>query len=328
MLRASLLEELRSMNVDRKRMSGIGSALASALFLGLAPVFGRAAITSGISPLLVVALRTGLAALLLLAIMAIFNRQFLYIFFVGLLGCFLAGAINGVGSILYYLALGRLPASVGQMLYSLYPVFLTLWLLLDRHTLGRLTIIRIAISSIAVIFLTVSGGTKADLIGVLMMLGASALYALHLPINQRVLYEIPAPTVTLYTLIAMSAVVIPAYGLFDHTAPGPGGAWGAVGALTLVTFFSRLTLFLGVKRLGGIQTAILGLGELLVTIVFSHLWLGEQLSITQWIGTALLAASLALVAVDRQPVEGPRSKGGWLGWLRPPDPPQVTWTLE
>ena len=37
--------------------------------------------------------------------------------------------------------------------------------------------------------------------------------------------------------------------------------------LTLVTFFSRLTLFLGVKHLGGMQTALLGLGELLVTLI-------------------------------------------------------------
>jgi drug/metabolite transporter (DMT)-like permease len=239
-------------------MSGIASALASALFLGLAPVFGRAAITSGIAPLLVVAVRTGLAALLLLIIMVLFRRQFLYIFFVGLVGCLLAGAINGVGSILYYMALGRLSASVGQMLYALYPIFLTFWLFLDRQPPGRLTIVRMLIASVAVIFLTLTENAQADLIGVVLMLGASALYALHLPINQRVLYEIPAPTVTLYTLIAMSAVVIPAYLIFDHSLPGAGADWAPVAWLTLVTFFSRLTLFVGVKRLGGIQTAILG----------------------------------------------------------------------
>jgi len=316
------------MSSDRRRMSGIVSALASALFLGLAPVFGRAAITSGISPLLVVAVRTALAALLLLVIMILFRRQYLYIFWIGLLGCFLAGAINGLGSILYYLALGRLSASVGQMLYSLYPLFLTFWLLLDRQPLNRLTIIRIAIGSVAVIFLTLTDNARADVLGVLLMLGASALYALHLPINQRVLYEIPAPTVTLYTLIAMSAVVVPAYLIFDHTLPGTGAAWAPVAALTLVTFFSRLTLFVGVKHLGGIQTAILGLAELFVTIVFSHLWLGEHLTTLQWFGTALLGLSLAMVALDKQALEAPRSKGGWLGWLRPPDPPQITWTVE
>jgi drug/metabolite transporter (DMT)-like permease len=316
------------MGISERRKYGIGAGLASALFLGLAPVFGRAAITSGLSPLLVVALRTGLAALLLLAIMAIFSRRFFYIFPVGLLGCFLAGAINGLGSILYYTALSRLSASVGQMLYSLYPLFLTIWLLLDRHSLGRLTILRIVAGSLAVILLTFSGNSRADAAGVLMMLAASAMYALHVPINQRVLYEIPAPTVTLYTLIAMSAVVIPAYAVFGHTNPAAGGAWGAVVALTIVTFLSRLTLFVGIKHLGGIQTALLGLAELLVTIAFSHLWLGERLTASQWVGTILLGVSLALVAVDRLPIESPGGRGGWLGWLRAPEGPKVTWNLD
>jgi drug/metabolite transporter (DMT)-like permease len=316
------------MHNDRGRISGIASALASALFLGLAPVLGKAAITSGIPPLLVVAVRTGLAALLLLIIMVLFRRNFLYIFFLGLVGCMLAGAINGMGSILYYLALGRLSASVGQMLYSLYPIFLTFWLFLDRQPPSRLTIVRMLIASIAIIFLTLTDNAQADLTGVFLMLGASALYALHLPINQRVLYEIPAPTVTLYTLIAMSAVVIPAYLIFDRQLPAAGAAWAPVAWLTLVTFFSRLTLFVGIKHLGGIQTAILGLAELVVTIVFSHIWLGEQLTPLQWLGTILLGFSLALVALDRRPLEPRRDRGGWLGWLRPPDSSQVTWTLE
>ena len=113
------------------------------------------------------------------------------------------------------------------------------------------------------------------------MLAASARYALHLPVNQRVLYEIPAPTVTLYTLIAMSAVVIPAYLIFDPSLPAAGAAWTPVAWLTLVTFCSRLTLFVGVKRLGGIQIAILGLAELLVTIVFSQIGLTERLTLLQ-----------------------------------------------
>jgi drug/metabolite transporter (DMT)-like permease len=44
-------------------------------------------------------------------------------------------------------------------------------------------------------------------------------------------------------------------------------------------------LFLGVKHLGGMQTAVLGLSELLVTIVVAQLWLGEQLNM--WHGSEL-----------------------------------------
>jgi drug/metabolite transporter (DMT)-like permease len=307
------------------RTKGIGAALSAAIFLGLAPIFGKQAIQLGFSPLLVVALRTSLAAALLFLLMVLFRRPFLYIYPAGLLGCTLAGAINGAGSILYYLALGRLTASVGQLLYSLYPIFLAFWLALDFQPPSRLTRLRMAVAMPGVLLLTYTKPADIDWIGVALMLGASAMYALHLPINQRVLYDIPAPTVTLYTLLAMSMVVVPAYLVFDRTLPSTQASWGPVLGLTLVTFFSRLTLFLGVKHLGGMQTALLGLSELLITIVVGHLWLHESLLPVQWAGAALLIASIVLIGLDKTAPDQ-RRKSGWLKWLRPPGlPPDITW---
>lgn len=300
---------------------GLASALASALFLGLAPVFGRQAILLGMAPMAVVAVRTGLAALLMFTVMFLFARKYLYIYPAGLLGCVLAGWINGLGSLFYYSALGRIDAGLGQVLYSLYPLFLAFWLALDHQPPTRLTWLRLGLAIPAILLLVrVNSGQRIDLVGVSEMLLAAALYALHLPFNQRVLYEMPAPTVTLYTLIAMSAVVIPTYLFSGPISPqaasnvAGGQVWIPVAGLTLVTFFSRLTLFLGVKHLGGMQTAVLGLGELLVTLAFARLWLGESFSPVQWIGAALLSISLALVAFDRAPTRrvGP---GGWLSWL-------------
>lgn len=183
----------------------------------MAPVFGKLAITQGFSPLAVVALRTGFAAGIMLVVTLVFYRQYLYIFTVGLIGCVLAGVINGLGSLLYYLALARLDASVGQLLYSLYPFFVAIWLILDHQPPTRLTFFRVGLATLAVLLLTKPQNREVDLTGVLLMIGAAVLYAMHLPINQRVLYEVPAQTVTLYTLLAMSAVVIPAYLLFDRT---------------------------------------------------------------------------------------------------------------
>src|SRR5690606_33217012 len=96
-------------------------------------------------------------------------------------------------------------------LYSLYPFFVALWLVLDHQPPSRLTFFRITLATIAVLLLTGAPGRSIDLTGVLMMIGAAILYAMHLPINQRVLYEVPAPTVALYTLLSMSMVVVPAY---------------------------------------------------------------------------------------------------------------------
>lgn len=305
----------------KKQLKGVSAALASAAFLGMAPVFGKQAINLGMPPLGVVALRTIFAMLLLFVAIVLFKKQYLYIYPAGLLGCLLAGGINGVGSLLYYSALGRINASIGQLLYSLYPLFVMLWVMaIDNQHPSILTLIRLVLIVPALFLLTQAHHQPVDLLGVVMMLGSSILYALHLPINQRVLFDMPAPTVTFYTLLAMSGVVVPAF-LLSGTAlmPSLPAAWGAVLGLTLVTFFSRLTLFLGVKHLGGVQTALLGLSELLVTLVLSYIWLGESLSPVQWIGVALLVISVSLVAKERMPIQ--RVKTRWLNWLKPPGYP-------
>ncbi len=303
------------------RNTGINAALISALFLGLAPVFGKAAMGADkFSPLAVVALRTSMAALLLVIIIAVFNRRILYIYPAGLLGCLMAGAVNGIGSIFYYVGLSKLNASVAQMIYALYPFFVALWLQLDKQTPSKLTIVRIIIASISTFLLTSAQAGSIDIWGVIFMLIAAALYALHLPINQRVLYDIPAPTVTVYTLLAMSLVVVPSYLIFDRSLPAGNAPWLPIFGLTAVTFFSRLLLFLGVKHIGGMQTALLGLGELLVAIVFSHLFLSESLTTWQWIGTAGLSLSLLLVWFEAPP-PNPVHAHGLLGWLQPPDFP-------
>ncbi len=307
--------------MHKVRTTGINAALLSAFFLGLAPVFGKAAMGADkFTPYAVVALRTGMAALLLLLLMVLFKRQYLYIYPAGLLGCAIAGGINGVGSVFYYIGLSRLNASVAQMLYSLYPFFVAIWLRLDHQPSSKLTVFRIILACVSALLLTWAGAGAIDLIGVAFMLIAAALYAVHIPINQRVLFDVPAPTVTLYTLVSMSVIVIPAYLLFDRSLPTTDAPWGPVLGLTIVTFFSRLTLFLGVKHIGGMQTALLGLGELLVAVFFSHIWLGETLTMLQWLGMAGLGISLLLVWFEKPPSR-PLHTQGLLSWLQPPDFP-------
>lgn len=307
------------MRLQKVQYTGIIAALSSAVFLGFTPVFGKLAINFGFSPMAVVAFRTSMAAGLVFVFVAIFYRKYLYIFPVGLLGCVLAGLINGAGSILYYMALNRLSASVGQMLYSLYPFFVAIWLLLDKQSLSRLSYFRIALAAVAVLLLTALPSHGTDPLGALLMLGAAALYALHLPINQRVLYEVPAPTVTLYTLLAMSAVVVPAYFIFDRQWPALNTPWWPIFGLTLVTSLSRLALFLGIKHIGGMQTALLGLAELLVAIIFSYLWLHENLLLTQWLGAIGLCLSLLLVKFEKPHQPHHNDRMGWFSWIRQPD---------
>ena len=308
--------------MHKGRSTGINAALISAFFLGLTPVFGKAAMgVDKFSPYAVVALRTGMAASLLILIIVMFRRKYLYIYPIGLLGCLLAGATNGIGSIFYYVGLNKLNASIAQMLYALYPFFVAFWLQLDKQSPSRLTIVRIMIAILSAFLLTRAPSGSIDPMGVAFMLISAVLYALHLPINQRVLYDVPAPTVTVYTLVAMSAIVVPSYFILDGSWPAGSVSWAPVLGLTAVTFFSRLMLFLGVKHIGGMQTALLGLGELLVAVLFSHLFLHERLTALQWIGMAGLTISLLLVWFERPTTHPPTHPHGLLSFLQPPDFP-------
>lgn len=311
---------------DSSRSKGIQAAAASAIFLGLAPIFGKQAILIGFSPLAVVALRTGIAVLFLVGLMALFQRPFFYIHPIGLVGCILAGLINGLGSILYYTGLSRIDASIGQLIYSFYPIFLAFWLLLDRQPIHLITALRLGLALPGVYLLVSSGERPVDLLGVLMMAGAAMLYALHLLINQRILFEVPAPTVTLYTLLSMAFTVTVAFTLFNPEVPGIETNYFPVLGLAAITFFSRITLFLGVKHLGSMQTALMGLGELLITVFSALLFLDEVLTPIQWIGAALLAFSLVLVGFDRYTPEK-RNATGLLSWLNPPKihPNDIPW---
>lgn len=307
------------MNRDA-RARGISIAAASAIFLGLTPIFGKQAILSGSPALAVVAIRTLGAALILVIGMAIFRRQYFYIYPLGFLGCLLAGILNGVGSLLFYLALARLEAGLAQLLYSLYPLFVAILLYADGLRYTRITFLRLGLSIAALVLLSSAAVESVDPLGIVLMLGASFLYALHIPINQRVLYEAPAPTVTLYTMLAMTAIVLPVYALFQAPAPIPEASFLPLALLTIVTILSRVTLFAGVKSIGGLDAALIGVLEIFVTLLLAHILLGESLSPGQWLGAGLLILSLLLARPDKQPDSRGR---GWLHWLLPPDPTSV-----
>jgi drug/metabolite transporter (DMT)-like permease len=298
-----MLERLKLRRFSQAQAQGIIAVLMSALVLGLAPTFGKQAIIAGTPPLSVVALRTVFATLCLALLLGLRPswRRYFFIYPVGLWGCFTAGAINGLGSLMYYSGLARLDASLAQMLYTLYPIFLTLFLRLEGHAISRFTVFRLALALAAVYLLTGHAQAQTDWLGAGLMVGAGLFYAAHLTVNQRILYDVPAPTVALYTLTAMAVTVSVGYLVAGAPAlPPNASAWQAVVLLTFVTVISRITLFMGLKRLGGVQTALIGLSELLVTVLSAFVLLGEKLTAIQWLGAALLAGSILLVARERR----------------------------
>jgi drug/metabolite transporter (DMT)-like permease len=58
-------------------------------------------------------------------------------------------------------------------------------------------------------------------------------------------------------------------------------------------------MFAGLQRLGGAQTALLGITELITTLLVAFVVLGERLSPAQWVGAAIITASVLLVRREK-----------------------------
>ncbi|MCS7251154.1 MAG: DMT family transporter [Anaerolineae bacterium] len=299
------------------RWRGIAAALFSAVMLGWAPILAKLAYQAGADPTAVVILRTGLASLTLWVLYLIYPpwRRYLYIYPVGLLGCLAVGFTNAVGSVFYYLGLYRLDAAVAHLIYSMYPILVALMIRLNGEPIPTLTGLRMLLASVGLIFLLGRFHGAPDLFGVLLMLLSSGLYALHVVLSQRVLYEMPAQTLALYGLTAMAAFTpVAGWVLGNPRPPVPSDSLGPIFTMAVVLVFSRLGMFIGVKHLGGAQAALLTLAEILVTVSLAVGWLGERLTWIQWAGALLMVTSVILVIWESPRARAPR----WRMPLLPP----------
>ncbi len=279
---------------------GLFWALVSPLFLGTIPILAKIAYAADVDVFTVVAFRTLFAALMLWTAVLLFKREFILSSSPAVISSFVAGAINGVGSLFFYASLTRIDASLGQLVNITYLIFVTLLLRLAGQSISWLTLFRTLLAVGGIYILTQGGLGEPDWVGVGMMAIGALMYALQLVLSQRILFDIPAPTMALYSMTAMAAVVTVAWFINpgNVTAVSLVG-WRAIVLMGLVTGLSRLTLFLGVKHLGSMQTALLGILEVVVSIILAILFLGERFTPVQWLGALILLISILLIRYER-----------------------------
>ncbi len=294
------------MSQPNHRNVGMAAALLTPVFMGLTPIFGKLALRSGMDAYTLSAFRVCLAALLLWGVYALFLRRYTYIFPAGLIGTAVVGVVNGLGSVLYYNGLLLLDnASLVQLLTMTYAIFAMLLTRIYGQHVSPLSILRAVLALGAIYFLS-AGSTsvgRVHWLGVGLVIGGAFLYALHIVLSQRVMFEMPAPTMTLYALTFMGVTVLAVRLIAGGVAPlgwtpTQTQGWWFIGGLTVVTALSRVTLFAGVRNLGPLQTVLLNMAETGVTLLAAFIWLGERMMPIQWVGVALLVVSVGLSRWD------------------------------
>lgn len=294
------INEPTTPRLSREQRWGVVSTILASLFLSWAPILGKFAYRGGVTPFTLAAFRTVVAAMLLWLVFILFWRREIVISWRGLIGCISVGAVNGFGSLFYYSSLSRLNASYTALLDSTKLLWVVLFLFAAGQALTRLTLVRLGLSMLGIYLLTRVGPGEMDWLGVTYMIASAAINGWHMVLGQWVLADVPSRTATLYILTAMACVVGLAWAIQGGSVEPittTGGA--AILGLGLTTALSRLAMFSALQRVGGVETSLGGLLELLVSLILAFLLLGERLTLVQWGGGMLLLVSMLLLSRDR-----------------------------
>jgi len=284
-----------------ERTRGIRNTLLASFFLGWSPILGKIAYAYGVTPFTLAAVRTLVAVALLWLGYGLVWRSWLRITWRELVGCIGVGVVNGLGSLLYYSGLSRLDASLASFLNTLYLLWVVLFLTAAGQPVHWLTLLRLALAMGGVYLLSGATEGEPDWLGAMLMVASAATYGWHLVLGQWVLADIPARTATPYILTAMAATVGLARALQGSPVESLSTAgWSAIIALGVTTAASRVLMFSGLQRLGGIEAALLSLWELVISLVLAFALLGERMTLLQWAGGLVLALSILLGGGERR----------------------------
>lgn len=285
----------------RQRLSGVQNGLLAAFLLGWAPILGKFAYRYNVAPMTLATLRILVSVVFLWAFYLLFWRRYILLPWPFLVNCLVVGMVNGVGSLFYYNGLARLDASRAALLNATYPIWVVMFFAAAGQPITRLTLGRLGGAVLGALLVTRPWTIPDPLhaYGMLLMIACAVLYAWHLVLGQWVLADVPARSAALYIITGMALTVSGAYLLSgQHLEAIPLPGFYAILALGLTTALSRLAMFFSLERIGGVQTAIISLLELAVSLLLAHFLLGDRLSLLQWVGALLLMGGGALARLD------------------------------
>jgi len=283
--------------VSNRNAAGVALVIGSAICFGTLGVFGKLAYRLGITTPQLLSYRFALAAVLLwLAAMVIQQpippRR-------SLLGLAIMGGAGYVGqSGSYFNALHFIPASTNALLLYTFPVVVTLLAaLLFREALSWVKLAACGLAFLGTLLVVEAQLHAAAPIGIVLGLGSAAFYSGYILYGSRLLPGLPPVSAT--AMIMTSAAVV--WGLFAAATGQLGVALTAprvalIGSFALLgTTIPVLTFILGLRLVGPSRAAILSTFEPASTVLLAVVILGELASPLQYLGGALIIASVLLL---------------------------------
>lgn len=193
-----------------------------------------------------------------------------------------------------------IPSGVATTIHFLYPILVSLIMVLFFREKGSLLLMSTAvISLLGVVLLCWSDNGSMNIKGVMIAAMTILTYALYIVgVNQtKVGREMGAETLAFYVLF-ISSIICLIYALLTQgiqpisTLP----ALGRLSALAiLATVVSNLALVIAIKYIGSTVTSILGSMEPLVAMLIGVLYFSEAFTIYTLLGVLLIIIAVSLV---------------------------------
>ncbi len=285
-----------------RSVAGVALVVGSACCFGTLGVFGKLAYGLGLTTPQLLSYRFGLAALLLWLAAAITHqglppRR-------SLLGLAIMGGAGYVGqSGSYFSALHFIPASTNALLLYTFPVAVTLLAaLLFHESLGWMKVGAVGLAFLGTMLVVEAQLRAAAPIGIALGLGSAAFYSGYILYGSRLLPGLPPVSATA-VIMTSAAAVWTAYASIN----GQLAVDWTIPRIVLIASFAVvgttipvLTFILGLRLVGPSRAAILSTFEPASTVLLAVIILGEIANPIQYVGGALILASVVLL-------EGP----GW-----------------
>jgi len=216
----------------------------------------------------------------------------------------LLGMICQAGqTFLFASALTRIDASLAILLLYAYPVMITVAAVLigrERFTLRRLIALAVASAGVALVLSGPRGGT-GDMLGIVLALGAAAVYTVTILTGHAILRA--TPPFTLAALVATgAAMTFTTAGVATRGFRFDFRPWGwlpIIGLALCASVLATVSNYAGISRVGPTVASILGTMEIPLGVFIATLLLGERLFPLQIVGGLLVLSAVLLLQVRR-----------------------------
>lgn len=289
----------------KHKLSGTtaGAALVALSALGFStnPILGKLSYQAGATPITVGAIRFVLATSALWLYL-LWRRQAGGVNLAKRAQLVALGAMGmAMVSLLYFTAMRHIDASLATGIFYLHPAMIALVGLFRGERLGGLGLAGLLLTGAGTWMLLGAGSAGFSWQGLLMIVGAAALYAAYIIVAERWSQGVPAVATSAHVTLGAAVLYLAIAVLTGEQLPPALAIACGAGLALLSTILALIALFAGLPTVGPTRAAVISTLEPVFTTILAVILLGERLTPVQMIGILAVAGGAVAVQLRDRP---------------------------